>query len=531
MITADDDADSIARAQAIALVCENDLSRLEKIFNTNFQTGDTHDHTVWVQVWAPGGGNGASNYGFESDQSSRININGTYNKPAQALPDPLAPPFVAPDLIKRDYACFLFIAELAEILMDFTGGAWDRGASSGEGLSIYLGTLLHPTGYYGAVVPRVNSWLNSDRPNQDWINQTEDSDTNPISNGCALLFIYFLVDQLGFPIEKVIGNFDNTMAGTFARLTGQPSGNAFTQLSALINRHYPLGSPKVTVGRDNIFPLREPAGRSVYTGQSQRLLTSQQAKDPEYFNVKPGLFCPEKNYAFYRLTEKDEYAVFAGSRGIFNAAFTWKVNGVVLPTRNKMDSVTVAVPRSIRTPDGKTLVTGKAIVLNYGIIDNWNKSELFIYPADSDSNCELNVTIEVTEAAVHDAAVSGAADVGVDPVSFTAGADFIKDRRRCNPFYATISDSLRDLSKALFDAKNRPDPPPDERLIAQILDIAARVQSDAQKAAKSAGVSQKEVLKELQHPGALFSSEAVVAKEVESFIAPNKGLKRSRQRE
>src|SRR5450432_918267 len=92
MITSDDDADSVERAQAIANVCESDLSRLEKIFNTNFQTGDTHDYTVWVQVWAPSASGGANNYGFEDDQSSRINILGTYNKPVPALPDSLAPP-------------------------------------------------------------------------------------------------------------------------------------------------------------------------------------------------------------------------------------------------------------------------------------------------------------------------------------------------------------------------------------------------------------------------------------------------------
>jgi hypothetical protein len=79
LITSDDNTDANARGVAIAGSCESDLLKLEKLFNTNFQTGDTHEFGVWVHVIAPGPAGGASNYGFERDQSSRIFINGTFN--------------------------------------------------------------------------------------------------------------------------------------------------------------------------------------------------------------------------------------------------------------------------------------------------------------------------------------------------------------------------------------------------------------------------------------------------------------------
>jgi hypothetical protein len=528
LITSDDNADATERAQAIALICESDLTKLEKIFNTNFQTGDTHDYGTWVHVVAPGAGNGADNYGFEDSQSSRIRIFGTYNNPPVIPPDPLAPIPLNPAYIRKEYACFLFIAELAEILMDFTGRAWYRGDSSGEGLSIYLGTMLHPNGYYGGIAsPRVNAWLKADRLNQDWISATEKTDSNSVSNGCALLFIYYLVNQLGYPIEKVISNYPprlvfvniGTLAMAFANLTGQPATNAFSQFNNLIAKHLPFGQP-VFVAQDNIFPLRDPDGRSIYMGQARRTMTINRDSNPEQYNVQAGLFCAEKSYSFFRVTETDEYAVFAGSRGILNAAFKWKLNGIELPTHGKGDTIVVPAEKSIRTPDGKIVITGNTITINYGIIDSWNKSELFIYTTESSGNCDLIATALTTEAAINDAEVSADEDVSINPISFESGVEYSNDRRRCNPFYARIDDSLYGLSTVLSNLKNRPDPP-SENMIIQLIDAVARVETDAQYAAHAAGISRKELFKELQTPGALFSNEPRVSNEILKLIRPN----------
>ena len=51
-------------------------------------------------------------------------------------------------ILEKDRLAFVaegvFVAELAEILMQFTGYGWDPGHSPGEGLSNLLGALLHP---------------------------------------------------------------------------------------------------------------------------------------------------------------------------------------------------------------------------------------------------------------------------------------------------------------------------------------------------------------------------------------------------
>jgi hypothetical protein len=412
----------------------------------------------------------------------------------------------------------LFVAELAEILMDFTGGAWGRGDSSGEGLSIYLGTLLHPDGYYGAInTPRVNAWLNADRPNQNWVSATETTDQNTVSHGGALLFIYYFVNQLGFPIEKIIGayryrvksafDFRNgwTLSDTFAELTGQPAAAAFSQFNNLVAKHLPVGQ-KVFVGHDNIFPLRDPVGRSLSINQDLRLMTTFKHPLPESFNVQPGLFCETKAYDFFRVEETYEHGLFANCRGILNAAYRWKLNGTELTTRGKDDFITLVLERSVKTPDDKKKVTGNSITFHYVILDTWNKSILYIKETDSaGGNCLINVTVSATEAAINDTAVSLDDQLSIDALSFEPGTDYKTDRRRCNPFYARIDDSLFGLSVTLANLKNRPDPPSEKELL-QVLKAAARVENDAQHAAHQSGISSKELLKELKFQGALLSN-------------------------
>jgi len=45
-------------------------------------------------------------------------------------------------------------------------------------------------------------WLSTNR--FDWVNTTEPTDTNPVSFGCALAFIFYLNTQLGFTISQII---------------------------------------------------------------------------------------------------------------------------------------------------------------------------------------------------------------------------------------------------------------------------------------------------------------------------------------
>ena len=47
IVTCDGDAEARVRAQNVAGVCESDLRLLNDLFSTNFEAGNTSDHTIW----------------------------------------------------------------------------------------------------------------------------------------------------------------------------------------------------------------------------------------------------------------------------------------------------------------------------------------------------------------------------------------------------------------------------------------------------------------------------------------------------
>jgi len=235
IITCVDDPAARQRAQDVSYTCEADLTRLEQIFSTNFQTGESHDYTTWVHVVTPLPGATANgmNYGYARDQSSRMIIMGAYT-PQAGPPFPPDPPLPALDVnrILHDFARRIFVVELSEIMMGFTGYGWDEGQSHGEGLSEIVGALFYPVAYYDSGQgPRVTNWLNgipatATAPAQpgrvDWVSKTEGTDKNSISYGCAILFINYLIYQLGHPLEKVVAAGSDTLANTYAKLTAIP---------------------------------------------------------------------------------------------------------------------------------------------------------------------------------------------------------------------------------------------------------------------------------------------------------------------
>src|SRR6185312_15967608 len=111
-----------------------------------------------------------------------------------------------------DAVLSLFIAEFSEVLMSYRAinksGKWNAADSNGEGLSVFCAGLMHPKGYYGASLgPRVNTWLTSNTRNDsahNWISTVESTDKDADSYSCALLFIYYLYDQLGYSIRDIV---------------------------------------------------------------------------------------------------------------------------------------------------------------------------------------------------------------------------------------------------------------------------------------------------------------------------------------
>jgi len=520
LVTCEDDVGARQRAQYIGYVCEADLARLNALFSTNFETGKTSPHTIWVVALKDDPTSNANgwNYGYETEESSQIWIRRGFAPPPPAPPslipaDP--PPLTGPDLNAAiiEFPRFVFVAELAEILMAFTGYGWGAGQAPGEGLSNLLGALLHPKGYYDAGQgPRINQWLNGGGGNAaraDFISKTVETDQDQYSYGCAILFINYLVYQLGHPLEDVIRAGGSTLAETYALVTGQPASTAFPAFDGLLSAHI-RNSTTNNMGRDNIFPLFDPARRGVQTTQGDPIDKGHvDATNPTSFVVKPGLICPPAPYDFFRHEELLEQPVFARARGMANAQFIWVIEGVPAPVHGQWTNIAVNSPLTVKNPDGTTTIVGNAVNLLYGIVDVWNGSALYLKTLAKNGNCELKVTVFAREAVETDGDVSGEESVSLTAVTWTAGAEMTKARKRCNPFYANVNDSFWYLTEKLSDFKNRPDPVPSERSVLQIAEAVEQLRKAVARYSEAGGGTTAEIWRQLGVAGGLRSADPV----------------------
>jgi hypothetical protein len=101
---------------------------------------------------------------------------------------------------------WLFIAELVEsfevlqVIASPQGFSWGAGWSNGEALSRFIAEVL-VGGLAGPIQPFTHLfetgkfWYNAGKP--DWINQTDDTDTDPISTGCGVVYMWWLMVTKG----------------------------------------------------------------------------------------------------------------------------------------------------------------------------------------------------------------------------------------------------------------------------------------------------------------------------------------------
>jgi len=141
------------------------------------------------------------------------------------------------------------MAEVVEVFSAAQKAGWDCGASNGEGLSRVLATELHPSQLDGFATAA--AWLRSPRPN--FVEVNDPTDRNPVSIGCAALFLNYLHHQLGFAWAAIVTKGGPTLAATYATLTGGKQ-DGWQDFSSLLASHFPPGSP-VNVTGDNVFPL------------------------------------------------------------------------------------------------------------------------------------------------------------------------------------------------------------------------------------------------------------------------------------
>jgi len=143
----------------------------------------------------------------------------------------------------------LVIAEEDEVFMQAFGRGWNCGFSNGEGLSRVLANDMVP----GAEPPDFlssNTWLNRGRPN--WVDHTEQDDTQYPSIGCSVLFLNWLRFQLKYTWQQIIAAGADTLAQVYSNLTGQKNG--FVRFKTLMDQKFPP-SQQAALATDNPFPL------------------------------------------------------------------------------------------------------------------------------------------------------------------------------------------------------------------------------------------------------------------------------------
>lgn len=533
LITCEDDAGARQRAHDIAAVAETDLARLNQLFSTHFEYGTSSPWGIWVVVLKddPTSDWNGQNHGYETLESSQIWIRTAFTPPTPPPPSifpPDPPPLPGPNLntAVMEFPRFVFVAELAEILMQFTGYGWDPGHSPGEGLSNVLGALLHPAGYYDTGQgPRINSWLNGQSspavippykeprvipPRKDFVTNAVDTDRDIFSYGCAILFINYLVHQLGHPLEDVIRAGGASLAETYARVTGRPQAAAYTALNSLLEQHI-NGSVTNAIQRDDIFPLLDVTRRSIQTTVADPIDSGHHTTDttPVSWKVDPGPFCPAAPYDFLRHRGLVEQPVFAHARGMADAAFRWSAAGVDLTVHESWANVTLPAPLTVHNPDGTTTAVSTSVNLNYGIVDRWNSSVLYLETLNSDGNCEFTVGVTAKEKNVTgDAEVTAETTATLTTVTWTASDELIKARKTCNPFYARLNETIWYLTQQLSNLKNRPDPP-SELGLRDVVQAVEHLQDAVRLFADAGSMTEAQVWAQVFLPGILRSTDPV----------------------
>ncbi|MHB8527362.1 MAG: hypothetical protein ACYDD2_14565 [Candidatus Acidiferrales bacterium] len=215
-------ANGPAIAQGVLATCEKDYNLI-----VNFFSGLVPPTFPMNIVVAPGIG-GAYHYGCAA-------VDLYCDGDASASPD-------------IDHTRYLVIAEEVEVFEAAQNKGWNCGASNGEGLSRVLATELYPAeldGFFTAA-----SWLDSNRP--DWVSQTDPTDQNAVSTGCAVLFLNYLRHQLNYTWPQIVQAAGSTLDQTYTALAGAPGG--FAPFKTLLDSHFPPGQPS-GLTTDNPFPL------------------------------------------------------------------------------------------------------------------------------------------------------------------------------------------------------------------------------------------------------------------------------------
>jgi hypothetical protein len=183
------------------------------------------------------------------------------------------------------------VAEFIEIFMVAQKPvSWVPGYSHGEALSRFGGFQLYPdvAPFWGGPDVWLDSVINGKaKTRPDWIGKTEQTDVDPISHGCGLLFLYYLNSQLGYSPSAIVNAGAATLAGVYERLSSR--NDAFASFTAMVATRYPEKARSGLVGSSNPFPFTTGDGRFLL--KSRISATARKTQQMDIFAVDDAGHC------------------------------------------------------------------------------------------------------------------------------------------------------------------------------------------------------------------------------------------------
>jgi hypothetical protein len=110
----------------------------------------------------------------------------------------------------------LYVAELSESFMGPQNLGWNCGFSNGEGLSRFCAEEETPAGTLDGFTSGP-AWAQAGFP--DWVSQTEQTDRDYVSTGCAIVYIYWM-RSMGYTIPQIVQAGGATLQQNYQNLTG-----------------------------------------------------------------------------------------------------------------------------------------------------------------------------------------------------------------------------------------------------------------------------------------------------------------------
>lgn len=147
----------------------------------------------------------------------------------------------------------LFMAELSECAMNNQL----CGLSTGEALSRWCAMVTAPHALDGfATAP---AWVQAGMP--DFVSSTDPTDQNPVSIGCGMAFLSWLLSKQGVTLrgiaQEMVARGDSvTLADVYAALTNEPATDAWTNFQAAIHA---LSGGVASISSDDPFGALQSA--------------------------------------------------------------------------------------------------------------------------------------------------------------------------------------------------------------------------------------------------------------------------------